>query len=116
FDFSDNVLYDCNQIENENIINCKDTYEIILINMINYKWDGMMNRIDNQTELDNNNNNENDQYEELKEELMFHNWNHAANKVDKYRKRQGFKMCYYCVEKLKSRDIQRCTIVCDHFG
>ncbi|CAG8798446.1 44902_t:CDS:2 [Gigaspora margarita] len=51
-----------------------------------------INRIDKQTELDSNNDNENDQYEELREGLMFHNWNHAVNEVDK------------------------CTIVCEHFG
>ncbi|CAG8701225.1 12683_t:CDS:1 [Gigaspora margarita] len=75
-----------------------------------------MNRIDDQTKLDSNNNNENDQYEELREELIFYDWNLIVNKVDKYERRQGFKMRYYYVQKLKSGDIQRCTIVCEYFG
>ncbi|CAG8824655.1 17431_t:CDS:2, partial [Gigaspora margarita] len=48
--------------------------------------------------------------------MVFLDWNHAMSEIKKYEKRQGFKTRLYCIEKLKNSDIQRRTIVCEHFG
>ncbi|CAG8705123.1 22185_t:CDS:2, partial [Cetraspora pellucida] len=137
-----NALYDDNQIEYETnvMMNSESTYyEDAQTNMASWDWNLIANRIDelcknyqNDNEFDilyNNNhvkfnvssnvlcnitqnkyecNNvedvENNRYSELREE------------VKRYEKEQGFRMCCYHVEKSKNGDIQRCMLVCEHFG
>ncbi|CAG8833232.1 37377_t:CDS:2, partial [Gigaspora margarita] len=59
---------------------------------------------------------ENNQYYELQVGKMFLNWDYAMSELKQYEKREGFRSHFYYTKKLDNGDIQRYTIVCEHFG
>ncbi|CAG8794878.1 14928_t:CDS:2, partial [Cetraspora pellucida] len=47
---------------------------------------------------------------------VFNSWDVAIEEIEKYACCKGFGTRRLCVEKLENGDVQRCTIVCEHFG
>ncbi|CAG8853100.1 39696_t:CDS:2, partial [Gigaspora margarita] len=107
-----NALYDSNQVTFGTLYSNQPDFDIH--NDVEYESDYPDNSMINLEGAQHGDIIEN-KNEELKVYVMFRDWDYAMTKIEKYRKRQGFKTRCYCVDR-SSNCIRRRMLVCEHYG
>ncbi|CAG8813322.1 20460_t:CDS:2, partial [Gigaspora margarita] len=117
FDINDDILhfnpikFHRAQANTATFHNCADhTFNGLYNNHVEFDFSSSINQT--RTEQNEIEIRESDHWYKLQVGMIFHDWDHAMNEIQKYEKRQGFKTQYYRIKKLKNRDVWRLNLLC----